>query len=116
VLPMQAEWVSAKLQLEALRKLQQGRDSGELVALSAALAREWGHGSQLATIRARLAELERVHHFGPDDEQEGIQLLKKRNMDRWVWGCSCWCHGCCGFPCLYNHCRAVPDCLHPLHA
>jgi hypothetical protein len=74
--------VSLKLQLAALQKLQQGRDSGELVALSAALARDWGHGTQLATVRARLQELEGRHGFAAEDEQEGVQLLKKRHIDR----------------------------------
>lgn len=83
MLTWQAEYVSLKLQHAALERLQACRQNGELIALNASLAREWGHGTQLAGVQRKLSNLLQKHgELGPDDEAEGVKLLKKRHIER----------------------------------
>jgi hypothetical protein len=85
---MQAQVVLLHLQVQALRKLQQGRQAGQLIALSASLASTWGDGAQLDRVRERLDELMLEHDMAPGEQvdqqiwQRGLNLLKAENTER----------------------------------
>jgi hypothetical protein len=85
---VQADYVELKLQEAALLNLSSGQHQGELMALDPGLVRAWGDGSQLPTVRQRLAAMEQRYNIQPAEWQqsehyrEGLQKLKARHVDR----------------------------------
>ncbi len=77
------------MQKEALLDLQQGSAKGQLVVLNARMACSWSDPGQLEAVNRKLAGLQRKHSI-PDggldeaDREQGLQLLKARNIDRCV--------------------------------
>lgn len=77
-----------RLQVAALGKLQQGRQEGQLIALSASLASDWGDSARLSSLKDRLTELELDNNIEPEQPvpskiwDEGLVMLKDENMER----------------------------------